>query len=226
MTESDAQWQAAHEAKRAAALAELNTSLCFECQSDDERALRRLDINNPDLLICQDCAHLCHQCEFDLFEGKAPAVRSELVNNTSVAFEADEPEEFLCRRHWGLHVPTLSNSDADLASEDSRDAADTDADPLEDRIYLQGGTADRTAAGRVRFKWEGSYRRGYRHDPDVVRLFDLEPWEWRTDSELYFNKHHAGKGHNSEHAGFGQATSFMRVHEPPSSLPNAKRVAK
>lgn len=226
MADSDVEWQTAHEAKRAASLAELNTSLCFECQIDDERALRRLDINNPDLLVCQDCAQLCHQCELDLAEGHPRATRSELINNTSIAYEADEPEECLCRRHWGHHVPTLSDSDGNLASEDSRDATDTETVPLGDRVYLQGGSDQRTAAGRLRFKWDGSYRRGYRHDPDVVRSFDLEPWEWRTNSELYFNKHYSRQGYTSKHKGFGEATSLMRVHEQPTSEPSPKRVAK
>lgn len=228
-------WEAAHDVKRAAALKEIDTSLCFECQQNDGRALRRLDANNTDLLICKKCATPCHRCDELLYEGLYWARRCEFTNDTSIYDNAECPEESLCRLHWDRTAPDVDDSDYYLESEDSRiglsddnesESTDDDTDcSSSDYDSRRVASSIRTAAGRLRFKWNGRFRRGY---GATCRELEFEPWEWLTKSEREFNELHAQQyAHlKVQPLKFKANPSLLHAHERPTSLPSPKRVAK
>jgi hypothetical protein len=222
----------AFEARRAALLAKMNTALCFECQIDDGRALRRLDANNRDLLICKECAMACYMCEHQLGEYNheqlcVPITRAELINNTSIEQNAHEHEEHLCREHWEEIV------DRDVFGEDemSLQSDDERSDPSDDDDDNAGYTSsNRRASHPLRFNWDGAFRRGYPTPGQVDGEFELEAWEWRTDGEEHaeaeYVKYKARiiKSNNARRR-MMHATKISVEHERPTEESACKRVS-
>lgn len=219
------------ETTRAALLAKMNIALCFECQIDDKRPLRRLDANNRDLLVCEECAVPCYQCEHDLGEYNhaelcLPIIRAELINNTSIEQYAHEHEERLCRKHWEENAERdiFGEDEEFLQSDDSRESL-VDSDPA------GYSSSSRKSSNPLRFNWDGAFRRG-RPAPgqDNNKPFELEDWEWRTECEQHARTEYVKYrvrvvyGNNARRR-MMHASKISVEHEAPTSESANKRVA-
>ncbi len=202
--------QRSREIRRRRAMAKINAKLCFECQSTDGRALRRLDSNNRDLLICKKCAIPCHQCEEDLCEGRTTNPRCEFINATSIVDNACEAEESLCREHWGMLEQCSPNDDHELESDEDVAAPD-------DRLHEERMSSSRPGWLPLLFNWDSPLRRGYSASRAKPEPFDLEEWEWRKKSEVLFEK--------NEISAKAQALARRAFNMPDLPLPDTKRVA-
>ena len=220
--------QRSREFRRRTAMAKINAKLCFECQSTDGRALRRLDSNNRDLLICKKCAIPCHRCQEELREGRATRPRCEFINATSIVDNACEAEESLCREHWGMLEQCSLNDDHALESDEDVAAPESDEDVAapesdddvaapDDRLHEERMSSSRPGWLLLLFNWDSPLRRGYSASRAKPEPFDIEDWEWRKKSEVLFEE--------NEVSALAEALACRALDMPDLPLPNAKRVA-